>query len=556
MTFHLGETMTSEAPAPSASEVMVPTRDGVKLATDVYLPDGDGPFSAVFVRTPYDKSSRYTAIRYEAEYFCGRGYAYVAQDVRGKFRSTGATVPYVFDVADGWDSAEWIAHQPWSDGTIGAVGASYYGFTCWATVASGHPAVRAAVPQVTGIDMGARHVGSRWSLDNPSNISLQDLVQIWTDNDGHLVDVDWGSGQVHDLLSLAREVLGPSIGVETFLEGMQHQSWVDPYGSRNPLHTTTVPILHWQNYYDPGLAPAGFHDWRHFRSQPGSRHLHYLRAASADHAGFLLEDVDAGDSKNPYLDDETMWRKIHVECGEMADFFDEHVKDIKPLRPRPRARWHLGHVGWQHSSEWPPPSIPKTFHLASDGSGPHRLAEGVVTHSRALTWTHDPHSPVPSSTDIETFWYLLAGYPDERNLAERSDVLTFRTAPLAEDLDFAGQPRLDVQLEYASASTHVFVRLQDVFPDDTTRPISWGRAVLVEPYGTELRLLLDDNAYRLQAGHRLQLQIASSDFPHFVTHPGTDESPWTATTKVAVEQRLLLGGDRTATLTLPVITVG
>src|SRR3954471_6949470 len=129
MTFHLVETMTSEAPAPSASEVMVQMRDGVHLATDVYLPDGDGPFPAVLVRTPYDKSSRYTAISYEAEYFCGRGYAYVAQDVRGKFRSTGTTAPYVFDVADGWDSAEWISQQPWCDGTIGAVGASYYGFT-------------------------------------------------------------------------------------------------------------------------------------------------------------------------------------------------------------------------------------------------------------------------------------------------------------------------------------------------------------------------------------------------------------------------------------------
>ncbi|KQV75207.1 hypothetical protein ASC61_09445 [Aeromicrobium sp. Root344] len=555
MTFEIIETMRSEEPSPAATEFMVQTRDGVELATDVYLPEGEGPFPAIIVRTPYDKSSRYTGLRFEAEYFNSRGYAFVAQDVRGKFRSKGATVPYALDVADSRDTLEWITQQAWSDGTAGAVGASYYGFTCWAAVASGHPALKAAVPQVTGIDMGARHVASRWSLDNPANISLQDLIQIWTNNDGYLIDIDWGSADVLALLDQARQQLGTSVGVEALIEGTHHQGWNNPYGDRNPWHTTSVPILHWQNYYDPGLAPEGFRDWRHFRSLTGSRHLHYLRVGSADHGGFKLEDVDAGDAKNPYLDDDTLMDKIREECGEMADFFDEHVKGQIPSTPRPRARWHLGHVGWQHSSEWPPPSSPSTFHLVQDGSGPHQLAIGPDAEPSALSWTHDPLDPVPSSTDIETFWYLLAGYPDERDLAERADVLTFRTAPLEAPLDFAGQPELNVRLEYASTSTHVFAKLQDVDPDGTTRPISWGRAVLSEPYGTDVRLLLDDNAYRLQAGHCLQLQIATSDFPYFLVHPGTEDSPWSARIKVAVEQKLLLGGEHPATLTLPVITV-
>ena len=124
-------------------------RDGVHLATDVYLPDGPGPFPAVLVRLPYDKNGRYCWIPFLATHFVARGYAFVPQDVRGRFRSEGEPVAFVNEVPDGYDTIDWIARQPWSNGDVGMWGDSYYGFTQWAAVASGHPALKAIVPRTS-----------------------------------------------------------------------------------------------------------------------------------------------------------------------------------------------------------------------------------------------------------------------------------------------------------------------------------------------------------------------------------------------------------------------
>lgn len=552
MAFTIVETMVSEPASERATEYQVPTRDGAVLATDVYLPADATTHSAVLIRTPYDKSSRYTALKFEAEYYCSRGYAVVAQDVRGKFRSTGQTVPYAFDVADGYDTVEWITQQSWSNGIVGVTGASYYGFTTWAAVASGHPAIKAAVPQVTGIEMGHAHVGAPWRHDVPAFISLNDLLQIWTDNKGYLADIDWSAG-IEEVFAAAREAIGECAAAEGTSQFAANQDWYNPYGVRHPYHTTQIPILHWQNWYDPGLAPSGLRDWRHFRSLPGQRNLHYLRVGSADHAGFELEHVGKGDEFNPYVSERALADRIRTECGEVADFFDEHLNGLTPSEPRPRARWHAGHVGWQASEEFPPPSAPLTFHLADTGQHVRGLSRQAQTTPKQLTWTHDPDNPVPSTTDIEAIWYLLAAYPDERDIAERHDVLTFRTEPLAETLDFAGRPILTAHVEFASPSTHLFAKLQDIRPNGTTHPISWGRVVLTQKAGGSLRLDMDDNAYRLQKGHCLQLQIQSSDFPYYAVHPGTDECPWFAESRVVSKHGINIGGAGGARLELPVV---
>ena len=138
---------------PAAEQTMVPMRDGVHLATDVYLPDGHGRAPAVLVRLPYDKCGRYTFMPALAPYFTERGYAFVVQDVRGKFRSEGETLAFTHEVEDGYDTIDWMVGQAWCDGMVGMWGDSYYGYTQWAAVASGHPALKAIVPRVTSADL-------------------------------------------------------------------------------------------------------------------------------------------------------------------------------------------------------------------------------------------------------------------------------------------------------------------------------------------------------------------------------------------------------------------
>jgi putative CocE/NonD family hydrolase len=168
---------------------MVPMRDGVRLATDVHLPQGADRVPAVLVRLPYDKCGRYTFMPQIAPFFRDRGYAFVVQDVRGKFRSEGETVAFVREVEDGYDTLEWLVSQAWCDGNVGMWGDSYYGFTRWAAVASEHPALKAIVPRVTSADLaglfGPETVIPLYLGEYLANYWLDDRIYHWDIDYGH-----------------------------------------------------------------------------------------------------------------------------------------------------------------------------------------------------------------------------------------------------------------------------------------------------------------------------------------------------------------------------------
>jgi putative CocE/NonD family hydrolase len=181
------ETLEAAALDPRARQHMAPMRDGVELATDVYLPDGQGPWPAVLVRLPYDKNGRYCWMPFIARHFTERGYAFLPQDVRGKFRSGGEVNAFVHEVDDGYDTIQWITEQAWSNGDVGMWGDSYYGYTQWAAIASGHPALKAIVPRVTVADLFG------W-LDGDGVAPLYGahyLAQYWSDGRTHHWTPDW-----------------------------------------------------------------------------------------------------------------------------------------------------------------------------------------------------------------------------------------------------------------------------------------------------------------------------------------------------------------------------
>ena len=555
MTFTLLESLGPEEPSADAQSFMVAMRDGVRLATDVYLPAEPSQHAAVLVRTPYDKTSRYTGLRFEAHHYTDRGYVFIAQDVRGKFRSEGQTLPYAYDVDDAYDTVDWIIQQRWSSGRVGLKGASYYGYTVWAGVASGHPAIRAAVPQVTAIDMGASHVASDWRHEVPSLIGFNDLVQIWTDNAGYLADIDY-SRPINEAAAEAEKALGACLAVHDLFDRAERSEGYSPYPEgRHPYEASRIPIFHWVGWFDPGLGPHGMADYRHFTSAPEQRDLHYLHVGSADHGGYLLSDVGRGDEANPYLNDEVMNRLQTEEAEEVLRFLDEHLQGKAHDRPMPRVRWHLGHESWHEAETWPPPGTSNVELYLSAGSSGGTLTQTVEPTPTRLGWRHDPESPVPSSTPIEAIWYFLAAYPDERARAGRPDVLTFTTEPLRDALDVVGLPVARLVLSTTAPSMHLFATLQDVYPDGTTRPVAHGRMVVAHPMAdVPVDVPLADMAYRFLPGHRVQLQVASSDFPWFLVHPGTDDNPWSPNRRTAaVDISLNVGGVVPSVLSLPVL---
>jgi len=178
-----GLRMTGAAPLdPRADARLVRMRDGVRLATDVYLPEPPGPRRpAILIRLPYDKSGRSTFMPAIAHYLTANGFAVVIQDVRGKFRSEGVAEPFVNEAADGHDALDWIVSQPWSNGIVGMSGDSYYGFTQWAAASTGHPALRAMVPRATGsrffLGLAGRGPSDPVPRVDPADVRRQGVVR-------------------------------------------------------------------------------------------------------------------------------------------------------------------------------------------------------------------------------------------------------------------------------------------------------------------------------------------------------------------------------------------
>lgn len=522
----------SAAPAQipdTARQHMVRMRDGIRLATDVYLPDGDGPFPAILVRLPYDKNSRYVFMEAVAARAVSAGYAFVAQDVRGKYRSEGLAFGPVNEPHDGYDTLSWIAGSEWSDGRVGMFGDSYYGYTQYAAASTSHPALRALVPRVTsttiGIDDLVEGDGVR---DIPWAAGATYLLQCWTGPYVNEIVPDY-----------ARRPLTAAFD-DKFAELGERSFWYDsiiphpmpgrvfPEGS--PFDARPVPTLHCVGWWD-NLATAHMRDFAAFAAVPGWAAVQYLCADSIDHESYHLDrvgDVAAGDHAE---DDDVLDVMMERYLGPALAFFDVFVKGEGSADDIPRVRWHLAHEGYREAVSWPPPGATVTsLHLgglAEMVTGRGTLSAHPPAGAERGAWLFDPDAPVPSP--VASSWSYMLEYPDERATADRPDVAVFDSEPLTDDLDLAGPARLLARVASTAVTADVFVRVLDVDPDGAAHLVLRGQAEFTSPDETSLRSIeLGHAGYRFRAGHRLRVQIASSDFPEYILNPGNGENRWLA----------------------------
>jgi predicted acyl esterase len=539
---------------PRADQVQVAARDGVRLATDVFLPDRPGRHPAVLVRLPYDKSGRYTFMSQVAPHFTDRGYALVVQDVRGKFRSEGATAPYVHEVDDGYDTIEWIVGQQWSDGVVGMFGDSYYGFTQWAAVASGHPALRAIVPRVTSMSVGTVRLGTRWDEGIQVLYGADYFAHYWLDRFIYEFDVDWSHRPLAEVFDAAFRAIGSrSAAIDELVADARGKPAFEAFGDRHPFDRLSIPVLHSGGWFD-NLAPDQMRDYVAVLPRATASSPQHLIMDSTDHENFHLDLVPITPENDHNENDEALARMLPSYVGPALAFFDRYLlgRDGAAV---PSVRWHHGHVGWQTADAWPPPgSSERRLHLVDGGragAGPDGggLAPAPDHGPGHASWTHDPDDLVPSTvTDPFAF---LHEYPDERDVEMREDVLTFTTDVLEQPLDLSGPVSAMLGVTSSGPSAAMFGKVLDVFPDGSSRMLQRGQALARDTDGGRpTRLDLGHLGYRVRAGHRLRLHVASSDFPLYLWHPGTSENPWTATSGTANEQRLRTGGSEGSFLSL------
>lgn len=541
----------------NATQHMVRMRDGVRLATDVYLPEeqahGGEAFPAVLVRLPYDKNSRYVYVDRIARLFTARGYALVVQDVRGKFRSGGRTLPFLREPQDGHDSIDWIVHQTWSDGRVGMFGDSYYGFTQWAAVASQHPALRAIVPRVTAADFS-----TIWRPgDRPAPIWLEGIEYFahhWVDNDTYEYELDPSRRPVIDQYEQAFEAIGAR---STWFDLMApRQAELPTQPGLHPFDARPVPVLHCVGWFD-NIGAAHMRDYTELAARPGWDAVQYLWAGAIDHENYRLAQAPVTAADDHGVSDEALARMLPGYAGPALDFFDVFLKGVRPVSSLAKVTWELGHAGWRTSRTWPPPgNTARTFWLTdpADATGPlpgGLLADAPDPEEREARWTHDPDAPVPSL--VANSFACLQEHPDLTPVAARDDVLAFTGPVLREPLDLAGPLGLDLHVTGTAPAFDVFAKVVDLDPAGRAGLIARGQAALTTADTSDaVHIDLGHTGYRLRPGHRLALLLAGSDYPLFLPTPGTGENPWTAPTAEPAVQTLRTGGARPSRLTVTV----
>jgi predicted acyl esterase len=534
---------------PRAEQVMVPMRDGVRLATDVYLPQGAARVPAVLVRLPYDKCGRYTFMPQIAPFFMDRGFSFIVQDVRGKFRSEGETIAFVREIEDGYDTLEWLVSQPWCDSNVGMWGDSYYGFTQWAAVASEHPALKAIVPRVTSADLAGR-----FGLETVIPLYLGEyLANYWLDDRIYHWEIDYGRRPLSGVFDPGFDAVGTrSVSFDRFVEESVRGESLLVFPGKHPFDALRIPVLHTGGWFD-NVKPDQMRDYDTLIARPDVADLQYLEMNSTDHENYFLELVPIGPADDHDSDEAALARMLPRYLGSALDFFDVFLKGA--ANDIPRVRWHQGNDGWRTALSWPPPGARELrLHLAgadlavAEGG---RLAGAPDPTTTTARWVHDPANLVPS-TVVDPFAFLRE-LPDERSVEDRSDVLTFTSDVLDRSLDLVGPISVRVGVGSSAPSTALFAKLVDVSPDGRALMLTRGQLMVRSPDPSHpVRIDLSHTGYRVLPGHRIRLQLASSDFPLYLPYPGTDDDPWQVVTGRPSEQTLPVGGGSEAYLSLTV----
>jgi putative CocE/NonD family hydrolase len=529
------------------------TRDGVTLYADVYRPDAPGRFPVLVVRTPYDKSQEMALT--EKDYFPSRGYVVVVQDTRGRFRSGGDFYPFIHEAEDGYDTIEWAAALPWSDGHVGTVGQSYLGLVQYFAAPLRPPHLRAMSPVSGPVTYFENCVYRRgvfelgWMLAYFTFMARNTLErkglyeQRRATLDSYLshpeVPISPFKKEVYRHLPLRDWEERLKDGAPYFADFLRH-STDGPYwwavDLRRQFHNVNVPMLHVGSWYDAFQYDTltMFTGLREHAMTPEARRgqkllmgpwAHLLPYAAPTSQG--TGDIDFGP--------EALIELHAIQC-RWFDYFlkgiDNGVLDEAPIR-----LFVMGENRWRDEYEWPLARTRYTnFYLHSEGKanslrGNGRLSLTTPGEEPPDRYLYDPQDPVP--TRGGTTLGLAMGVFDQTKIEERADVLVYTGDVLTEALEVTGPITLKLFAASSAPDTDFTAKLVDVRPDGYAQNIAEGvirarfRESLTHPtlltpervYAYTLDLWSTSHVFK--AGHRLRLEVSSSNFPRYDRNPNT-----------------------------------
>jgi predicted acyl esterase len=518
---------TLPAAARDRTTVNIPMRDGHALAADVYLPSGSGPWPTILIQTPYNRLQFVPALAlsFPDPLFGDTDYAFVVTDWRGYFGSAGAAVPGYDRGLDGYDTVEWIAAQPWSDGDVGTWGASALGVIQFETASKHPPHLRAAVPMVS-------HIADSYELYYPGGV--------WARNKNAFVEEHFGL---------------PGVANHPLEDGF----WSLVDAAAIQPDAIDVPMLHVSGWYDhettQSLAAAGAIQ---SGGGPGARGRQWVLVGPWSHSG--LGDLQQGDLTYPAAVDEPARLAVL--------FFDYYLRGVDNgwTAREPYRTFLINADSWRDASAWPPP-VPgpaKLFLTAGGALSPTPPPSDAPPRG----YTSDPADPVPTLFGgilIQT--NATQGPGDLRPVEARPDMLTYTTPPFDSPLQVEGTVTAHLVVACSAVDTDMAVRLTDVWPDgrsellvDGIRRVSL-RASLASrqflspetPY--EVDVTIPPVAVLFPPGHSLRVLVASTNYDRFDVNvqDGSSLSDDSGAHPVTADVQILSGAAHPSWIALPVV---
>jgi hypothetical protein len=534
--------------------VAVKMRDGVTLRADVYRPKADGKFPVLLTRTPYDKTGSLDTCMQVA----ATGYVCIAQDCRGRYTSEGEWYPFKHESEDGYDTIEWIAHEPYSTGVVGMWGASYVGATQLL-------AAIARPPHLAGIFV---------------MVTASDYHENWTYQGGAFqqwFDESWTSGLAED--TMRRKTIGsagalqwsktmplanypvilpgdPKSAAPYFEDWLAHPNYDDywkQWSIEADYSRINIPAFHIGAWYDIFLGGT-LRNYTGLKAGAGndfSRENQRLLIEIGGHSGNgrKVGEVDFGPHAE-YDESAVMLRWYDFLFKNVANGMDKE----KPVRV-----FTMGVNEWRDFDAWPPPGA-KTTRMFLHSAGKANMSSGDGTLSSAQPakeptdhYLYNPNDPVPTHGGPLCCYQALPGGPrDQAEVEKRPDVLVYTTVPLKQDLDVTGPVTLDLFVQSSGPDTDFTGKLVDVSPNGFAQNITEGilrmryRESRSQPghmtagqvYKITVDLWATSNVFL--AGHKLRLEVSSSNFPRFDRNLNTGEADIAHATRVLAATNTIL----------------
>jgi putative CocE/NonD family hydrolase len=577
---------------------MVPMRDGVRLSTDLYIPQGAGErLPVILLRTVYSKNPVFDE-NPALQGLLQQGYVIAVQDIRGRYESEGEWVLASGRREDGYDTVEWLIAQDWSNGKVGTAGCSYLGESQVVLAAARHPNHLTSIPMSPA--SGYYAPGRFWSSFDGGVFELAQTAG-WFAGSGSKIFygppawVDRQEWFRSRAAKLFRQ--GPEVDFASYLSLLDTLPTVDileraelppseyrdfatslpdsEYFRNKDLvqtdDTVDVPMLFMDSWYDYGAAEtlAMFNQFQHKGVSEQTRNNQFIIIGPSTHCGYVyatentvVGERELGDARLDWFDIQLRWYD-HWLKG-----VDNGITDMPPIQ-----YYLMGKNEWRSAQQWPLKNTRYTkLYLGGNGRANSRLGDGRLSFEPPQTdavdeFVYNPATPVPSlgghtcctGTDTE------AGGYDQSDIEMRNDVLVYTTAALEQGIEVTGPLEVVLQVSSSAVDTDFTAKLVDVYPDGRAFNVQEGalrmryregldRQMLMEPGEVyEARLDLHVSSNYFAEGHRIRLEVSSSNFPRWQRNTNTGRNIYDETEWQVATNRVHHAKDKPSYMVLPVI---